>query len=67
MGSTTLVIANENEIASTQEKFHVELIPLETALCARCRRFEAVMDSEICGRCMDVLDLTLKSLKHSPL
>lgn len=67
MGSTALVIADENVLASTEENFCVELIPLEAALCARCRRFEAVLDSEVCGRCMDVLDLTLKSLKHSPL
>ncbi|KAJ1527403.1 hypothetical protein ONE63_007385 [Megalurothrips usitatus] len=63
VGSVKLQSINEETASDTL--FKVNLSPLNIKLCARCRRFGSSEESDICIRCMDVLDASLNALKHS--
>ncbi|KAE8737525.1 hypothetical protein FOCC_FOCC017012 [Frankliniella occidentalis] len=65
VGSVMLKSVNENESKSLERRFDVELQPLPSSVCARCRRYSALEHSDICTRCMEVLDSSLNALKHS--
>ncbi|KAK3909408.1 Isoleucine--tRNA ligase, mitochondrial [Frankliniella fusca] len=65
VGSLELNSLSDDESISMSSRFQVELKPAPSPVCARCRRFSALEHSDICTRCMDVLDSSLNALKHS--